>query len=247
MMNTIGWSVSLLFVGAHFLSVLLFGAGLVLLTLWAFKHLSVHQLWKWAWIFVAAGLVLCLLSIGSALATRGPSYTRGMMRGNNGGAVRSGFGMMVRGVVQSGSTAVWQNAGGADNALYNGAGYGRGMMWGLGGPAMMFRGSTASGAVLYDAAAQQKEEEQGKALYDKLASKQTQCSGLSDSDFELIGEYVMGQSFGAAHAQMNARIQQMMGKTGEEQMHIVMGKQAAGCAGSGAALPLGRGGMMQLR
>lgn len=110
------------------------------------------------------------------------------------------------------------------------------------GPGMMGRWQGApQGAASAD---QQKEEAEGKALYDKLQAKQTTCTDLSDNDFELIGEYFMGQQAAAGHEQVNAMIKQMMGDDGEVQMHILIGKNAAGCvAGSKALLP--SGGMMQ--
>lgn len=78
-------------------------------------------------------------------------------------------------------------------------------------------------------AASTREEADGKALYEKLQSRQTSCQNLSDSDFELMGEYFMGQRLGTAHEQMNAMMRQMMSTDGEEQMHIIMGKRLSGC------------------
>ena len=80
-----------------------------------------------------------------------------------------------------------------------------------------------------DDGAQAKEEAEGKALYEKLQAKQARCQDLKDNDFELIGEYMMGQRAGASHEQMNAMMKQMMGTDGEEQMHIIMGKKLSGC------------------
>lgn len=103
------------------------------------------------------------------------------------------------------------------------------MMWG--GTWQNFSGATST-----------KEEADGKVLYEKLQSGQTSCQNLSDSDFELMGEYFMGQRLGAGHEQMNAAMQQMMGTTGEEQMHIIMGRRIGGCAaGSPSAVQFPRG------
>ncbi len=80
---------------------------------------------------------------------------------------------------------------------------------------------------------QQQEEAQGKQFFDEIQSQQTTCAKLTDSDFEKIGEYTMSQMFGnntAAHISMNQRIQQMRGVTGEEQMHIQIGRSVTGCA-----------------
>lgn len=73
------------------------------------------------------------------------------------------------------------------------------------------------------------EEAEGKALWEKLQAKQVQCSDLSDDDFAALGEYFMGQMMGASHEAMNTMMEQMMGKEGEEQMHIAMGKRMSGC------------------
>ncbi len=100
---------------------------------------------------------------------------------------------------------------------FGGTGYGMmPMMWG--GTWQNFSGVTST-----------KEEADGKALYEKLQSGKTKCQDVSDSDFELMGEYFMGQRLGAGHEQMNAAMQQMMGTTGEEQMHIIMGQRLSGC------------------
>lgn len=80
-----------------------------------------------------------------------------------------------------------------------------------------------------DSAEQDKEVAEGKALYDKLKSKQAACTSLSDSDFELIGEYVMSEMAGARHGQMNTMMKQMMGEEGEEEMHVMMARRASGC------------------
>lgn len=56
----------------------------------------------------------------------------------------------------------------------------------------------------------------------------------------------MGQMVGNAHASMNQMMVWMMGKTGEEQMHVIMGKRASECddaaqagAGSFGFTPMG--------
>lgn len=74
-----------------------------------------------------------------------------------------------------------------------------------------------------------REEAEGKIVWEKLQAKQTQCSDLSDDDFGVLGEYFMGQMTGTSHEAMNTMMEQMMGKEGEEQMHVVMGKRLSGC------------------
>lgn len=80
-------------------------------------------------------------------------------------------------------------------------------------------------------------EEKGKAIWEKLQSKQLECGNLSDEDFDALGEHFMGQMMGSAHAAMNAMMIQARGEDGEEQIHVVMGKRLSGCDTS-AALPL---------
>lgn len=83
-----------------------------------------------------------------------------------------------------------------------------------------------------------KDEAAGKVVFDKLQSNQITCQQLSDDDFDVLGDYYMGQMAGntASHAQMNARMSQMMGDNGEKQMHIALGKRLSGC-NTGAAFP----------
>ena len=76
-------------------------------------------------------------------------------------------------------------------------------------------------------------------------SKQVDCENLKDDDYEVLGEYFMGQSIGNTerHAVMNQMMQNMMGQNGEEQMHIALGQRSSGCDTnasfpSGYSLPL---------
>ncbi len=92
---------------------------------------------------------------------------------------------------------------------------------------------------------QQQEEAQGKQFFDQLQNQQTTCVKLTDSDFEKIGEYTMSQMFGgntSAHIAMNQRIQQMRGNTGEEQMHIQIGRNVTGCTTASSQNSTPRGG-----
>ena len=100
-------------------------------------------------------------------------------------------------------------------------------------------------------AATAKDEADGKAIFDRLQAKQTTCADLSADDFDLLGDYFMGQRMGNAHPQMNVMMQQMMGDEGEKQMHIIMGRNLSGCASgspTSGQLPQGMmngGGMMR--
>ena len=73
------------------------------------------------------------------------------------------------------------------------------------------------------------EEVEGKEVWEKLQAKQLECKNLTDDNYEVLGEYFMGQMAGDQHEAMNNMMIQMMGKQGEEQMHVVMGKRLSGC------------------
>ena len=74
-----------------------------------------------------------------------------------------------------------------------------------------------------------KEEAEGRVIWEKLQSETASCGNLSDEDYELLGEYFMGQWAGSSHEAMNQMMIRMMGKSGEEQMHISLGKRQSGC------------------
>ena len=78
------------------------------------------------------------------------------------------------------------------------------------------------------------EEAEGKAVWEKLQTKELACKDLSDDNFGTLGEYFMGQMIGDSHEAMNNMMIQMMGEKGEEQMHVVMGKRLSGCDTSAA-------------
>ncbi len=79
-----------------------------------------------------------------------------------------------------------------------------------------------------------REEAEGKAVWEKLQAKELACQGVSNDNFETLGEYFMGQMMGDSHEAMNAMMIRMMGEPGEEQMHVVMGKRLSGCDPSAA-------------
>lgn len=99
----------------------------------------------------------------------------------------------------------------------------QGMMGSTGSPqvgtqsAVSFDGHTA------------REEAEGKEIWDKLQVKQLECRNLTDDHYGSLGEYFMGQMVGDSHEAMNTMMERMMGKVGEEQMHVVMGKRLSGC------------------
>lgn len=99
------------------------------------------------------------------------------------------------------------------------------------------------------------DEAAGKLVFEKLQSNTTVCQNITDNDFDVLGDYYMAQMAGSttAHAQMNARMSQMMGDSGEKQMHIALGKRLSGCnsgapfsndSNSGFIPMMGFGGMM---
>lgn len=73
------------------------------------------------------------------------------------------------------------------------------------------------------------EEAKGRVVWERLQSGIVSCENLSDEDYELLGEYFMGQWAGSSHAAMNQMMIQMMGESGEEQMHVALGKRQSGC------------------
>jgi len=92
-----------------------------------------------------------------------------------------------------------------------------------------------------------REEAEGKAVWEKLQTKELTCEDLSDDNFGTLGEYFMGKMMGASHEAMNNMMIQMMGEQGEEQMHVVMGKRLSGCDTSAAFPSQGTGFMPMMQ
>lgn len=74
---------------------------------------------------------------------------------------------------------------------------------------------------------------QGQTIAQSVESGQRSCGELSDTDFELVGEYAMDRYLAdrTAHEAMNARMVQMMGEAGEVAMHTALGHRYTGCPG----------------
>ena|SRR3990167_4893233 len=92
-----------------------------------------------------------------------------------------------------------------------------------------------------------REEAEGKEIWDKIQTKELECKNLTDDNFEVLGEYFMGQTTGNSHETMNNMMVRMMGKEGEEQTHIIMGKRMSGCEetkGGGNSMMYGWNNMM---
>src|SRR3989344_1297496 len=92
-----------------------------------------------------------------------------------------------------------------------------------------------------------REEAEGKAVWEKLQTKELACKDLSDDNFGTLGEYFMGQMIGDSHEAMNNMMIQMMGEKSEEQMHVVMGKRLSGCDTSAAFSSQGIGFMPMMQ
>lgn len=73
------------------------------------------------------------------------------------------------------------------------------------------------------------EEAQGKIIYENLQTNKVSCSNISDNDFELLGDYYMGQMMGGSHAAMDALMTQRIGEDNNRLMHISLGKRLSGC------------------
>jgi putative membrane protein len=78
------------------------------------------------------------------------------------------------------------------------------------------------------------EEKQGAEIWNKLQNKETTCASLDDDQFDLLGEYFMGQMTGTMHTSMNAMLAQRYGENEEKQIHVTLGKQWSGCDASAA-------------
>ncbi len=99
---------------------------------------------------------------------------------------------------------------------------------------------SSSGSTINRQTIQQQAEEQiGKKLLNQLQNKTTTCQKLTNDNFEKIGEYFMGQAVGdtSRHIVMNNMMKSMMGKQGEEQMHIAWGKRGTSCSTSAQFAP----------
>lgn len=82
---------------------------------------------------------------------------------------------------------------------------------------------------------------------------QRNCADLRTADYEQVGEYVMGRMIGSvtAHQSMNEMMLRMVGRSGEEGMHVALGQRFTDC-GQGdfpagiARMMNGFGGMMSI-
>lgn len=73
------------------------------------------------------------------------------------------------------------------------------------------------------------EEAAGKAVWGKLENKQIQCASLTADDFDVLGDFFMGNMMASNHESINQLITERLGDSGEKRMHIALGKRLSGC------------------
>ncbi len=73
------------------------------------------------------------------------------------------------------------------------------------------------------------DEQKGWAIYNQLQNKQTTCSKLTNSDFDVLGDFYMGRMMSTNHAAMDRFMADKLGINGETQVHITIGKRLSGC------------------
>lgn len=79
------------------------------------------------------------------------------------------------------------------------------------------------------------EVQAGQQVAAQVQDGRVTCSGLTASQSEHLGEYVMERMVGSreAHDVMNARMRGTIGVASSERMHAFMGRRYAGCATAG--------------
>ena len=58
----------------------------------------------------------------------------------------------------------------------------------------------------------QKEEAEGKAIWDKLQNKEVACKDLTDDNFDILADFFMGNMMGANHGAMNEMMADRLGE-----------------------------------
>jgi hypothetical protein len=74
------------------------------------------------------------------------------------------------------------------------------------------------------------EQQEGALILSTIHAGKLKGTSLSSSQYERVGEYLMGQALGstAAHERMNSLADQMMGSTAVDQMHVYLGERYLG-------------------
>lgn len=99
----------------------------------------------------------------------------------------------------------------------------------MGGGMMNGTIATAPAGTAAGANTTAQEEAAGKAIWDTLQSKAVSCADLKEDDFDVLGDFFMGNMMGGSHEAMNTTLAARLGDVGEKQMHIAMGKRLSGC------------------
>jgi hypothetical protein len=74
------------------------------------------------------------------------------------------------------------------------------------------------------------EQQEGAQILSAIHAGKLKSTSLSSSQYEHVGEYLMGQALGttASHERMNTLMGQMMGSTAVDQMHVYLGERYLG-------------------
>lgn len=90
------------------------------------------------------------------------------------------------------------------------------------------------------------QSDRGARLLQEIRAGDRTCGGLSDADFEAVGEYAMDRQLGSsrAHRAMDELMESMMGERAERRMHVYRGRRATRCGGG--RVPTEFGGMMAM-
>jgi hypothetical protein len=74
------------------------------------------------------------------------------------------------------------------------------------------------------------DQQEGAQILGGIHQGKLKGTSLSSSQYEHVGEYLMGQALGstAAHERMNSLADQMMGSTAVDQMHVYLGERYLG-------------------
>jgi hypothetical protein len=74
------------------------------------------------------------------------------------------------------------------------------------------------------------EQQEGAQTLSAVHAGKLKGTSLSNSQYEHVGEYLMGQALGstAAHERMNSLADQMMGSAAVDQMHVYLGERYLG-------------------
>lgn len=74
------------------------------------------------------------------------------------------------------------------------------------------------------------EQDQGAQILTQVQHGQLRPKSLTTAQYENLGEYLMGQALGSTqlHQRMNTLMDEMMGPTAADQMHVYLGKRYLG-------------------